>query len=53
LQLIFHFVKERGFTLDGAKIHLKENQKKTLDTFEIINKLQHIKAELQKMKTEL
>ena len=30
LQLIFHLVKERGFTLDGAKIHLKENQKKTL-----------------------
>ena len=31
LQLIFHLVKERGFTLEGAKIHLKEDKKKTLD----------------------
>ena len=36
LQLIYHLVKERGFTLEGAKIHLKEGQKKTLDKFEII-----------------
>ena len=31
LQLIYHLVKERGFTLDGARTHLKEGQKKTLD----------------------
>ena len=24
LELIYHLVKERGFTLEGAKIHLKE-----------------------------
>ena len=24
LQLIYHLVKERGFTLEGAKTHLKE-----------------------------
>ena len=29
LQLIFHLVKERGFTLDVAKTHLKEGQQKT------------------------
>ena len=46
LSLIYHLVKERGFTLDGAKIHLKENQKKTLDKFEIISKLESIKNEL-------
>ena len=39
LQLIYHLVKERGFTLEGAKTHLKEGQKKTLDKFEIISKL--------------
>jgi DNA-binding transcriptional MerR regulator len=33
LELIFHLVKERGFTLDGAKIHLKENKQKTLHHF--------------------
>lgn len=53
LQLIFHLVKERGFTLDGAKIHLKENKQKTLENFEIIKKLEHIKAELIKIKEQL
>ena len=28
LQLIYHLVKERGFTLEGARTHLKEGQKK-------------------------
>jgi len=53
LKLIYHLVKERGFTLDGAKTHLKENQKKTLDKFEIISKLESIKNELIKFKAEL
>lgn len=53
LQLIFHLVKERGFTLDGAKIHLKENQKKTLDKFEIIRKLETIKSQLTNLKNQL
>ncbi len=53
LQLIFHLVKERGFTLDGAKIHLKEGQKKSLNKFEIINKLEGIKAQLQQIKEGL
>lgn len=53
LKLIFHLVKERGFTLDGAKTHLKENRKKTLDNFEIIAKLERIKAELTKIKEQL
>ena len=53
LQLIYHLVKERGFTLDGAKIHLKEERKKTLTNFEIIRKLESIKAELLKIKDQL
>lgn len=53
IQLIYHLVKERGFTLEGAKIHLKEGQKKTLDKYEIINKLEHIKAQLLQIKEEL
>lgn len=53
LELIFHLVKERGFTLEGAKIHLKENKKKTLDNFEIIRKLETVKAELLKIKDQL
>ncbi|MCW8980615.1 MULTISPECIES: MerR family transcriptional regulator [Altibacter] len=53
LELIYHLVKERGFTLEGAKIHLKENKQKTLDRFEIIRKLESIKVELQKIKDQL
>jgi len=53
LQLIYHLVKERGFTLEGAKTHLKEGQKKTLDKFEIISKLEGIKVQLLQIKGEL
>ncbi|MFT5079255.1 MAG: DNA-binding transcriptional MerR regulator [Patiriisocius sp.] len=53
LELIFHLVKERGFTLEGAKTHLKENKQKTLDNFDIIRKLESVKAELLKIKNQL
>lgn len=53
LELIFHLVKERGFTLEGAKTHLKEEKKKTLSNFEIIRKLQHVRAELTNIKKHL
>ncbi len=53
LELIYHLVKERGFTLDGAKVHLKENRHKTLNKFEIIRKLETVKAELLKIKDNL
>ena len=44
---------ERGYTLEGAKIHIKERQQKDLTKYEIISKLEHIKSELQKIKKEL
>ncbi|WP_411032377.1 MerR family transcriptional regulator [Spongiimicrobium sp. 3-5] len=53
LQLIYHLVKERGFTLEGAKTHLKEEKLKTLSNFEVIQKLEHVKAELIKIKGQL
>lgn len=53
LQLIYHLVKERGFTLEGAKIHLKEEKQKTLSNFEIIQKLERVKTELIKIKEQL
>lgn len=53
LQLIYHLVKERGFTLEGARTHLKEGQKKTLDKFEIISKLEGIKSELTAIKNNI
>ncbi|HGE5773686.1 TPA: MerR family transcriptional regulator [Flavobacterium psychrophilum] len=53
LQLIFHLVKERGFTLEGAKVRLKEGQKKTLDKFAIVSKLESIRLQLINIKNEL
>lgn len=53
LQLIYHLVKERGFTLEGAKAHLKGGEKKTMDTFEIIRKLELIKTNLLNIKNQL
>ena len=53
LELIYYLVKERGFTLEGAKIHLKEKKQNTLDRFNIIKKLELVKAELLKIKENL
>ena len=39
LKTIYHLVKEKGFTLDGAKDFLKNNKKNPLNTIEIIEKL--------------
>jgi len=53
LELIYYLVKERGFTLEGAKTHLKDNKHKTLHHFEIIRKLETVKSELLKIKESL
>ena len=53
LELIYHLVKERGFTLEGAKTHLKEEKQKTLTNFEIIRKLEGVKAKLINLKNQL
>jgi len=53
LELIYHLVKERGFTLDGAKKYLKENKHNSISNFEIIRKLEGIKIELLKLKDHL
>ena len=53
LQLIFHLLKEKGYTIDGAKNHLKDNKKQTLDKVDIIVKLENIKNQLLLIKNEL
>ncbi|MCB9335556.1 MAG: MerR family transcriptional regulator [Flavobacteriales bacterium] len=51
--LIFHLVKERGFTLEGAKKKLKDKKKETTDNFEVIQSLKRIKSFLLELKEEL
>lgn len=45
-KIIFHLVKERGYTLDGAKKKLRENKEDTLYNIEIVNQLKDIRAQL-------
>ena len=51
--IIFHLVKERGYTLDGAKKKLKDNKEDTIQNVEIVKSLQKIKGFLLDMKEEL
>ncbi len=53
LKLIFHLVKERGFTLEGAKNKLKENKEDTINNFEIISRLKEIRSFLVDLKEGL
>ena len=52
-KLIYNLVKERGFTLDGAKQKLKENPEGVMNNHEIISRLEAVKAELNKIKDQL
>ena len=53
LKLIYNLVKERGYTLEGAKTYLKEQNQKSLNDFDIITKLERVKNELIKIKNQL
>ncbi len=52
-KLIYNLVKERGFTLEGAKQKLKQNPEKVIGNQEIISRLEAVKAELIKIKNQL
>lgn len=52
-KLIYHLVKEKGYTLDGAKTALKVTSEKTHTQFEIVSRLEKVRAELLKIKHEL
>lgn len=49
LKLIYHLVKERGYTLEGAKIALEENQN-IKEEVELIARMELIRSELVKLK---
>lgn len=52
-KLIYNLVKERGFTLEGAKQKLKKNPEGIFNNHEIISRLEAVKAELLKIKNSL
>jgi len=51
--LIFHLVKEKGLTLKGAKLKLKNEKNSTLNNFKLVSKLQEIKNLLIEVKNIL
>ena len=53
LHLIFHLVKEKGLTLNGAKMKLKDNKDDISYNLEIITKLSGIKNLLLEMRESL
>ena len=53
VRLVYHLVKEKGMTLQGARQTLKNNKTGTVQTMEVINRLKAIREELMAMKQEL
>ena len=51
--IIYHLVKERGFTLQGAKDKLNENTADVVDKVEVVKSLQKIRVFLEDIKNEL
>ena len=53
LRLIYHLVKERGFTLQGAKEMLSNNPEELQDKMEMIDSLKKVKIFMQQLKEQL
>lgn len=53
IRLVYHLVKEKGMTLQGAKQRLKANKEKTVQTAEIVERLKQIREELVNLRNSL
>ena len=53
IRLVYHLVKEKGMTLQGAKQRLKANKEKTIQTAEIVDRLKQIREELVNLRNSL
>lgn len=53
IRLIFHLVKEKGYTLQGAQEIIKKDLHVTVDKAEMINKLYQIKGFLMEIRDNL
>ena len=50
---IYHLVKERGMTLDGAKNLMKNHPKSTENKFKVVKTLKEIKGKLEALKESM
>ncbi len=53
LRIIYHLVKERGFTLQGAKDKLRDNKEDIVNNVEAIDSLNRIKGFLLEIKEQM
>jgi len=53
VKTIFHLVKEKGFTLQGAKEMLKNDQSSIKDKMELIDSLRKVRQFLTEMRDKL
>jgi len=53
IKLIYHLVKERGFTLKGAQAKLRENREDTARIAEAVARLKNVKQALAELKKGL
>jgi DNA-binding transcriptional MerR regulator len=53
LRLIYHLVKERGFTLQGAREKLRQNKEDVVNKVEVIGSLNRIKGFLLDLKEQV
>lgn len=53
LNQIFHLVKEKGFTIDGAKGELKDQRKNHQQKNEVLHRLQGLRNDLVKWRNSM
>jgi DNA-binding transcriptional MerR regulator len=53
LKIIYHLVKEKGFTLNGAKDEMKKNPNELKDQQKVVQALEKLKSFLIDMKDHL
>ena len=53
IKLIYHLVKEKGFTIEGAKTKLKTGTDEAVRKMKVLNSLKKIKGFLEELKEQL
>ena len=49
IKLIYHLLKEKGMTIEGAKNHLKDSKSSEENKMDVLKKLDRIKKELENL----
>ena len=53
LRIIYHLVKERGYTLQGAREKLKDNKEEVVNKVAIVDSLNRLKGFLLELKEQI